>query len=777
MDYKLTDFLPTTKKECELRGWDELDVILFSGDAYVDHPSFGSAILGRILEANGYRVAIVPQPDWHGDFRDFKKLGRPRLFFGVSPGAMDSMVNRYTANRRMRSEDAFSPDSRHDMRPDYPSIVYTQILKKLFPDVPVALGGIEASLRRISHYDYWKDELRKCILCDSGADLILYGMGERSIVELANAFAEGKTMDEIHEMPQVAFYCKEKDIPGGFKDDDIILHSHEECLHNKKGQAENVRHLEEEANKMHAQRMIQEVDGKYVVVNPPFPLMTTEELDAAFDLPYTRLPHPKYKGKTIPAYEMIKFSVNLHRGCFGGCSFCTISAHQGKFVVCRSKESILKEVKKIIAMPDFKGYLSDLGGPSANMYGMHGKNQKACEVCKRPSCVNPQICPNLNTDHSKLLEIYHAVDALPGIKKSFIGSGVRYDLLLHKSKDEKVNQAAREYTRELITKHVSGRLKVAPEHTSPEVLKFMRKPSFDLFYEFKRIFDKINKEEGLNQQIIPYFISSHPGCHEEDMAELAVITKGLDFHLEQVQDFTPTPMTISTETWYTGYDPYTLEPVFSAKTQKEKLAQRMFFFWYKPEERRAIESELRRIGRSDLIAKLYDKRDMKSGHPSARFDAKAIGSTYDNPGVGRGARGKNRQGNSSYGSNSGRNGRNQSYQPKGYGNVGCYDEDKYLNNGKPLNARNRNDGSQRPLSPRELAKSVKEQLKAEKGSGFFKDKKKKSFNPNFDEGNHRRGDMSQNRGNGKQNHGNGRNSGSFSGDNRNKGNSGRRGKR
>ncbi len=777
MDYKLIDFLPTTKKECDLRGWDELDVILFSGDAYVDHPSFGSAILGRILEANGYRVAIVPQPDWHGDFRDFKKLGRPRLFFGVSPGAMDSMVNRYTANRRMRSEDAFSPDSRHDMRPDYPSIVYTQILKKLFPDVPVALGGIEASLRRISHYDYWKDELRKCILCDSGADLILYGMGERSIVELANAFAEGKTMDEIHEMPQVAFYCKEKDIPGGFKDDDIILHSHEECLHNKKGQAENVRHLEEEANKMHAQRMIQEVDGKYVVVNPPFPLMTTEELDAAFDLPYTRLPHPKYKGKTIPAYEMIKFSVNLHRGCFGGCSFCTISAHQGKFVVCRSKESILKEVKKIIAMPDFKGYLSDLGGPSANMYGMHGKNQKACEVCKRPSCVNPQICPNLNTDHSKLLEIYHAVDALPGIKKSFIGSGVRYDLLLHKSKDEKVNQAAREYTRELITKHVSGRLKVAPEHTSPEVLKFMRKPSFDLFYEFKRIFDKINKEEGLNQQIIPYFISSHPGCHEEDMAELAVITKGLDFHLEQVQDFTPTPMTISTETWYTGYDPYTLEPVFSAKTQKEKLAQRMFFFWYKPEERRAIESELRRIGRSDLIAKLYDKRDMKSGHPSARFDAKAIGSTYDNPGVGRGARGKNRQGNSSYGPNSGRNGRNQSYQPKGYGNVGCYDEDKYLNNGKPLNARNRNDGSQRPLSPRELAKSVKEQLKAEKGSGFFKDKKKKSFNPNFDEGNHRRGDMSQNRGNGKQNHGNGRNSGSFSGDNRNKGNSGRRGKR
>mgnify|MGYP000137674799 FL=1 len=764
MDYKLTDFLPTTKKECELRGWDELDVILFSGDAYVDHPSFGSAILGRILEANGYRVAIVPQPDWHGDFRDFKKLGRPRLFFGVSPGAMDSMVNRYTANRRMRSEDAFSPDSRHDMRPDYPSIVYTQILKKLYPDVPVALGGIEASLRRISHYDYWKDELRKCILCDSGADLILYGMGERSIVELANALAEGKTMDQIHEMPQVAFYCKEKDIPGGFKEDDIILHSHEECLHNKKGQAENVRHLEEEANKMHAQRMIQETDGKYVVVNPPFPLMTTEELDAAFDLPYTRLPHPKYKGKTIPAYEMIKFSVNLHRGCFGGCSFCTISAHQGKFVVCRSKESILKEVKKIIEMPDFKGYLSDLGGPSANMYGMHGKNQKACEVCKRPSCVNPQICPNLNTDHSKLLEIYHAVDALPGIKKSFIGSGVRYDLLLHKSKDEKVNQAAREYTRELITKHVSGRLKVAPEHTSPEVLKFMRKPSFDLFYEFKRIFDKINKEEGLNQQIIPYFISSHPGCHEEDMAELAVITKGLDFHLEQVQDFTPTPMTISTETWYTGYDPYTLEPVFSAKTQKEKLAQRMFFFWYKPEERRAIESELRRIGRADLIDKLYDKKSFGGNHgggfkgKKTNFDDKAIGSTYDNPGVGRGAKGKRGAGRNAAEPNGGRGrGRNAAdrFAPKGYGNVGCYDEEKYLNEGRPLNGKfSRNGHAQQGrgnntpqgrsnnanANIRDAVAAARAELRNQKeqGAGFFKDKKKKSFNPNFDTDNHNR---------------------------------------
>ena len=615
------------------------------------------------------------------------------------------------------------------MRPDYPSIVYTQILKKLYPDVPVALGGIEASMRRISHYDYWQDKLKKCILCESGADLILYGMGEKSIIQLAEELDNGKKIEEIREMPQTVFLCKEEEIPGGYKDDDIILHSHEECLHNKKGQAENVRHLEEESNKVHAQRMIQAVDNKVVVVNPPYPTMTTEELDASFDLPYTRLPHPKYKGKTIPAYEMIKFSVNIHRGCFGGCSFCTISAHQGKFVVCRSKESILKEVKKIIQMPDFKGYLSDLGGPSANMYGMGGKNKKACEHCKRPSCVNPQICPNLNTDHSKLLEIYHAVDALPGIKKSFIGSGVRYDLLLHKSKDEKSNEAARQYTRELITKHVSGRLKVAPEHTSDKVLKLMRKPSFEQFYEFKRIFDKINKEEGLNQQIIPYFISSHPGCHEEDMAELAVITKGLDFHLEQVQDFTPTPMTISTETWYTGYDPYTLEPVFSAKTPKEKLAQRMFFFWYKPEERRAIESELRKIGRSDLIAKLYDKASYGKPYGKAHYDDKAIGSTYDNPGVGRGARGRNRGAEKP---SRGQRGQN-SYQPKGYGNVGCYDEEKYLNDGKPLNQRD-----MARMSPRELAKLTKAQLKADKGSGFFKDKKKKSFNPNFDSDNHRK---------------------------------------
>ena len=664
--HQLTDFLPTTRKECELRGWDELDVILFSGDAYVDHPSFGAAVIGRILEAQGYRVAIVPQPDWHGDYRDFKKLGRPRLFFAVSPGNMDSMVNHYTANRRLRHEDAYSPDSRHDMRPDYPSIVYTRILKQLFPDVPVVLGGIEASLRRLTHYDYWQDRLHKCILCDSGADIILYGMGEKNTVQLCCELEEGRPIRAIRDIPQTVFLCPEAEIPGGITDQDIVLHSHEECLRNKRAQAENFRHIEEESNKMHAQRLLQAVDHVYTVVNPPYPPMTTEEVDATYELPYTRLPHPKYKGKTIPAYEMIKFSINMHRGCFGGCSFCTISAHQGKFVACRSKESIVREAKLVTQMPDFKGYISDLGGPSANMYGMHGRNLKACEHCKRPSCINPEICPNLNTDHSQLLEVYRAVDALPGVKKSFIGSGVRYDLILHRSKNEKSNQAAMAYARELITHHVSGRLKVAPEHTSERVLALMRKPSFKQFYEFKRIFDRINREEGLNQQLIPYFISSHPGCKEEDMAELAVLTKNLNFHLEQVQDFTPTPMTVSTEAWYSGFDPYTLEPVFCAKTPREKLAQRQFFFWYKPEERRNIEHELKRIGRPDLIKQLYDGVPFRG---RVNYDAKAVGSSPEPAGRRQGRQGgakpghAPRQGRANQTGGQGRKSFNPNFQP------------------------------------------------------------------------------------------------------------------
>lgn len=618
-EYRLTDWLPTTKKEVELRGWDELDVILFSGDAYVDHPSFGAAVIGRILEAEGLRVAMIPQPNWRDDLRDFKKLGRPRLFFGISPGCMDSMVNKYTANKRLRSDDAYTPDARPDMRPEYPSIVYTQILKKLYPDVPVVLGGIEASMRRLTHYDYWQDRVRPSILIDSSADSLIYGMGEKPIVELTRRLKRKLTEIDpkedttaitseyfkqlIVDIPQMVYLEKEVNAQEG----DITLFSHEECLEDKKKEAANFRHIEEESNKYAASRILQKVEGQTVIVNPPYPPLTEAELDHSFDLPYTRLPHPKYKGKRIPAYDMIKFSVNVHRGCFGGCAFCTISAHQGKFIVSRSKSSILKEVEAIRELPDFKGYLSDLGGPSANMYQMQGYNLDLCKKCKRPSCIHPKVCPNLNTDHKPLLDIYRAVDALPGIKKSFIGSGVRYDLLLHQSKDPKVNQSTAEYTRELIARHVSGRLKVAPEHTSDSVLDIMRKPPFSQFSEFKKVFDRINREEGLRQQLIPYFISSHPGCKEEDMAELAIITKHQDFHLEQVQDFTPTPMTVATEAWYTGFHPYTLKPIFSAKSQREKLAQRMFFFWYKPEERKNIIHELRRIGRQDLIDKLYGK--------------------------------------------------------------------------------------------------------------------------------------------------------------------------
>lgn len=603
--HKLQDWLPTTKKEVEARGWDYLDVIIFSGDAYVDHPSFGAAVIGRVLEAEGLRVAIVPQPDWRGDFRDFRKLGRPRLFFGVSPGAMDSMINHYTANKRLRSNDAYTPDSRPGMRPDYPSIVYTRILKELYPDVPVVLGGIEASMRRLTHYDYWQDRLRPGILADSPADLLIYGMGEKPIRELVHRLLAGEDFRTLHDIPQTVYLAGEV-TP---EENDLTLFAHEDCLHDKMKQAKNFRHIEEESNRLHAHRILQRCGGQTIVVNPPYPPMTEQEIDASFDLPYTRLPHPKYKGKVIPAYEMIKFSVNIHRGCFGGCSFCTISAHQGKFICSRSKESILKEVKKITEMPDFKGYLSDLGGPSANMYAMKGKNPDICARCKKPSCIWPDICKNLNADHTPLLDLYKEVDRMPGIKKSFIGSGVRYDLLLHRYKEEKLNRAAGQYTEELIARHVSGRLKVAPEHTQDRVLRLMRKPSFKLFEQFKRLFERINRQHALNQQLIPYFISSHPGCQITDMAELAVITKNLHFQLEQVQDFTPTPMTLSTEMYYTGIHPYTLEKVETAHTKEQKLDQRQFFFWYKPECRRQITHVLQRLGRKDLADKLFRKRN------------------------------------------------------------------------------------------------------------------------------------------------------------------------
>ena len=608
----ITDWLPTSLKEVQQRGWDVLDVILFSGDAYVDHPSFGAAVIGRVLEAAGYRVAIVPQPDWHGDLRDFKKLGRPRLFFGVSPGAMDSMVNHYTANRRRRSDDAYTPGGRPGARPDMPSIVYSHILKQLYPDVPVLLGGIEASLRRLSYYDYWEERLRPSLLTECEADIITYGMGEKVTVEIARRLDEVEgvelieKIERLKDIPQVVCRRPLSEIPtepDGVHD--VVLHPYEDCLRNKRHQAENFRHIEEESNKWHAARIWQQTGQVAVLVNVPYPPLSTEEVDASFDLPYTRMPHPRYNGKVIPAYEMIRHSICMHRGCFGGCAFCTISAHQGKFISSRSKESIVREAKKVTEMPDFKGYISDLGGPSANMYQMRGKDLSLCEKCKRPSCLHPHVCPNLNADHGPLLEVYKAVDALPGVKKSFIGSGVRYDLILHEGKNGEFKATNMRYAEELICHHVSGRLKVAPEHTNPEVLNVMRKPPFEQFHQFKRIFDEVNRRHGLKQQIIPYFISSHPGSTEVAMAELAAETKQLDFKLEQVQDFTPTPMTVSTEIWYSGLHPYTLEPCYCAHSQEEKLRQRAYFFWYQPENAPRLRASLIKLGRRDLAEKLF----------------------------------------------------------------------------------------------------------------------------------------------------------------------------
>ena len=612
---KVTDWLPTTRKEAELRGWNELDVVIFSGDAYVDHPSFGAAVIGRLLEAEGLRVAIVPQPNWQDDLRDFKKMGRPRLFFGISAGCMDSMVNKYTAAKRFRSEDAYSPNGKHSMRPEYATTVYSNILKEIYPDAPVIIGGIEASMRRFTHYDYWQDRLKKSILVESKADVLVYGMGEQPILAIANAMKErlaenggehvtAREAREISRSTRQTGYIARKNEITVDSENDRVLAPHEECLRSKEKQAANFLAIEKESNRVNAKRLLQECEEGVVVINPPFPTMTTEQIDHSFDLPYTRLPHPKYNGKRIPAYDMIKHSVNIHRGCFGGCAFCTISAHQGKFIVNRSQESILREIEEISRMEDFKGYLSDLGGPSANMYMMKGKRSELCAKCSRPSCIQPKVCPNLNIDHTALLELYRKVDAMPQIKKSFIGSGVRYDMLLHKTGDNACDAATAEYTEELIEKHVSGRLKVAPEHTNDAVLKLMRKPPFGQFHEFKKIFDRINAKRGLKQQIIPYFISSHPGSTLESMAELAAETKQLNFHLEQVQDFTPTPMTMATEMYYTGINPETGEKVYVARSMKEKESQRKFFFWYKPEERKEIARILRRMGRNDLIKKL-----------------------------------------------------------------------------------------------------------------------------------------------------------------------------
>jgi len=614
----ITDWLPITKKEVEAHGWEELDIILISGDAYVDHPAFGAAVIGRIIQSEGLRVGIIPQPNWQDDLRDFKKFGRPKLFFGVTSGCMDTMVNHYTASRRRRSTDAYTPGNEAGFRPDYAVATYTKILKELYPDVPVLIGGIEASLRRVTHYDYWKDELFPNILEQSGADMLVYGMGEMPLRAIMQMAKEGVPLNQMTHIPQTAFQVGRRDeVPNPDLWPIKVLSNHEKCLRDKRAFAANFKSVEQESNKTKADRLVQDVADHKLIVNPPYPPMTETEIDGSFDLPYTRLPHPKYaKRGPIPAYEMIKFSINMHRGCFGGCSFCTISAHQGKFVSSRSQESIMKEVDTVTSMPDFKGYISDLGGPSANMYGLKGKVQEICDKCVSPSCIHPVVCSNLDADHSQMTELYRKVDAHPKVKKAFVGSGIRYDLLVPEY-NKQDNDSIDEYVDQLVSRHVSGRLKVAPEHTSDDTLKVMRKPSFKHFHTFKKKYEEANEKHGLNQPLIPYFISSHPGCKPQDMANLAAETKSMGFKLEQVQDFTPTPMTVATIIYYTGVHPYTLKPVYTAKTDKEKKNQHMFFFWYKKENRQKIRDKLNGIGRKDLVEKLLDDNKVRK-HESIR---------------------------------------------------------------------------------------------------------------------------------------------------------------
>lgn len=567
--YRVDDFLPTTVKEAARRGWDQLDVVLFTGDAYVDHPSFGIAVIGRLLEQAGYKVAIVAQPSWRDDLRDFRKFGAPKLFFGVSAGNMDSMVNHYTAAKRLRSDDAYTAGGQAGMRPDYAVTTYTKILKEIFPHTPVVIGGIEASLRRLTHYDYWQDKLLPSILVDSGADLLSYGMGDKTIVEIAKSLHNGFNTNLLRKIPQVAFLADKKyidTIP-----DPLILNSYEKCSKDKIAYSHNFRDFEIESNKMNARTIVEPYGDKFVVVNAPYPYLTENEIDNSFSLPYTREPHPKYEKRgAIPAYDMIKYSINMHRGCFGGCSFCTISAHQGKFISSRSEESILKEIETISKDPLFKGNLSDIGGPSANMYGMGGRNKKACDICEKPSCIYPSVCRNLDNDHARIIKLYRKINSLSYIKHAYIGSGIRYDMIDDKNRET--------YLTEVIVNHTSGRLKVAPEHTSDRVLDSMRKPSFDLFGRLNDDFQRICARNGLRYQLIPYFISSHPACRVEDMKQLSEKMRGLNFQLEQVQDFTPTPMTKSTAIFYTGIDPYTEKDVFVEHDPEKKKHQRSFFF-------------------------------------------------------------------------------------------------------------------------------------------------------------------------------------------------------
>ena len=644
-------FLPMSKKEMDALGWDACDIILVSGDAYIDHPSFGVALIGRVLEAQGFRVGIIAQPDWKSA-QSFRALGKPKLYFGVTSGNMDSMVNRYTAERKIRSDDAYTPGGKAGKRPDRALVVYAQRAKEAWPGIPVVIGSIEASLRRVAHYDYWSDKVRRSVLPDSKADILVYGNAERAIVELSHRLAAGEKIESIRDLRGTAFmvpkgwkpdadwteidssrldkpgpvrkhanpYFPEQEVCGAKAQQDkaagesireskislrlkansqsvVRLPSYEQVVDDPVLYAHASRVMHLESNPGNARALVQAHGERDVWLNPPPLPLAMEEMDGVFGLPYARGPHPAYKGETIPAWEMIRFSVNIMRGCFGGCSFCSITEHEGRIIQSRSEPSILREIGEIRDNVDgFTGVISDLGGPTANMYRLGCRDEKIQSVCRRLSCVYPQICKNLNTDHSKLISLYRKARALPGVKKILIGSGVRYDIAVKSP----------EYIRELVTHHVGGLLKIAPEHTEQNVLSKMMKPGIGSYDEFKRLFDRYSKEAGKEQYLVPYFIAAHPGATDEDMLNLALWLKRNRFRPDQVQTFMPTPLALATTMYHSERNPlepvsYDSEKVETARKGQVRRLHKAFLRYHDPENWQLLREWLRRHGRDDLI--------------------------------------------------------------------------------------------------------------------------------------------------------------------------------
>ena len=585
------DFLPVNRKEALERGWDEVDFVYVIGDAYVDHPSFGPAIISRVLEHNGFTVGIISQPDWK-DCSAFKEYGRPRLGFFVSSGNIDSMVAHYTASKKKRSDDAYTPGGKAGARPDRAVIVYCNRIREAYGDVPIIIGGLEASLRRFAHYDYWDDKIRRSIIFDAQADLISYGMGEKQTVEIAERLRNGEKISDITDVRGTCYVCDVKDTPLTGAE----CPSYENVVANKKEYAVSCRIQQDEQDHIRGRLIKQRHGNKMLVQNPPMPPLTTDELDEIYALPYMRNYHPSYEDLGgVPGIEEVKFSITHNRGCFGGCNFCSIALHQGRYITSRSKDSLLKEAELLTKLPDFKGYIHDVGGPTANFRQPSCEKQKNLGLCKGKKCLAPKVCPNLVADHSEYVDILRDMRKIKGVKKVFIRSGIRYDYMLRDSDET--------FFKELIKYHVSGQLKVAPEHCSAMVLEKMGKPYIDAYVNFSKRYFELSKSVGKEQYLVPYLMSSHPGSRLEDAVELACFLKKRNIRPEQVQDFYPTPGTVSTCMFYTGLDPYTMKEVYVAKTPEDKAMQRALLQYYNPSNKQVILKALRKVGRYDLIGK------------------------------------------------------------------------------------------------------------------------------------------------------------------------------